>query len=41
MAKTEFKSVIDTLKTLLIPVVSALREETSFSQEWKPGGPWR
>jgi hypothetical protein len=41
MAKTELKSVIDTLKSFLVPVVSALREETSFSQEWKPGGPWR
>jgi hypothetical protein len=41
MAKTEFKTVIDTLKTFLIPVVSALREETSFSRQWKLGGPWR
>jgi hypothetical protein len=41
VAKTEFKSVIDTLKTFLVPVVSALRKETSFSQQWKPGGPWR
>ena len=41
MAKAEFKSVIDTLKTFLVPVVSALHEETSFSHQWKPGGPWR
>ena len=41
MAKTEFKSVIDTLKTFLVPVVLALHEETSFSQQWKPGRPWR
>jgi hypothetical protein len=41
MGKTEFKSVIDTLKTFLVPVVAALHEEGSFSQQWKPGGSWR
>jgi Nucleotidyl transferase AbiEii toxin, Type IV TA system len=41
VAKTEFKSVIDTLQTFLVPVVKAVGENTLFSKHWKPGGPWR
>ena len=32
MAKTELKSVIETLQSFLVPVVEAVREKTSFSR---------
>ena len=38
-AKTELKSVIETLKSFLVTVVEAGSEKTSFSRRWKPGGP--
>jgi len=35
MAKTEFNTVIKTLKIFLVPVVAAGHETTLFSQQWK------
>ena len=37
MAKTEFKTVIESLKAVLIPVAVAVREGTSFAKQWEPG----
>jgi hypothetical protein len=41
MAKTEFNTLIETLKMFLVPVVAAVHERTLFSQQWRPGGAWR
>jgi hypothetical protein len=38
MAKMEFKTVIELLKALLIPMAIAVREGTSFGKHWEPGG---
>jgi hypothetical protein len=37
----ELKAVVEMLKLFLAPVVTAARENKSFGQEWKPGGPWK
>jgi hypothetical protein len=36
MAKTEFNTVIKTLKIFLVPVVAAVHGTTLFSLQWKP-----
>jgi hypothetical protein len=41
MAKTEFNTLIETLKIFLVPVVAAVHERTLSSQQWRPGGAWR
>jgi hypothetical protein len=41
MAKTEFNTLIETLKIFLVPVVAAVHERTLSSLQWRPGGAWR
>jgi hypothetical protein len=36
MAKTEFNTVIETLKIFLVPVVAAVHARALFSLPWKP-----
>jgi hypothetical protein len=36
MAKTEFNTVIETLKIFLVSVVEAVDERALFSLQWKP-----
>jgi hypothetical protein len=36
----EFKIVIADIARFLVPVARSVRERTSFTKTWKPGGPW-
>jgi hypothetical protein len=39
MAKTEFDTVIETLKIFFLPVVAVVRERALFSLQCKPAAP--
>lgn len=37
----EFGTVIDALRSFLLPPLAAVRSARPFDEVWKPGGPWR
>ena len=39
--KTEFKAVMEGIRTFLALPVRTVREGHSFTKTWEPGGPWR
>lgn len=39
--ETEFKAVMEAIRTFLALSVRTVQEGHSFTKTWKPGGPWR
>jgi hypothetical protein len=41
VTKTELKEVIENIKRFLVPVSGTLLNDSTFTERWEPGGPWR